>query len=593
MHFICRISTHILVVFLLFTSLNSFAQTSASRRQYAQALKFRRVNTDSALIYIDSAYLEAYTSKNPKWKAEIILAKAKIHLHRGELDLAIQNGLEAHKHYFKLDNEEGVTRANLLLSQAYSITKERVKSEKCLKQVEKYAASRKDEILQIEVINGKGNNCFQAGENSEAMNYYREAEARIKSENDPYLAAKIQNNIANILVNTGKPDEALPLYRRSLAQYKKLNYPLDELLVLYNIGRQYRAANQLDSALYYGNLCLDLGIKIHSLEDIAYAYSGLEVTYTLKGDYKTALQYNELFHQYKDSLAANANNVLVTRLETDYELRLNGRIIEHQKQKLKRNKRKTTIVVLALSFASLLILLGTFFFIKSRKLNKALQKSNSEILEQNKTIDKALQEKDILLKEVHHRVKNSLQIISSLLNLQESQLTDETAIEALRNSKTRIQTIGLMHQSLYQRDADLGKVNSSRYLRGILDLQLNALGSDSRKLETKTDFVEQELSIDQAVPLGLIASEIISNALKHAYDETAHPLLTFVTRVTDNRFELHISDNGKGFESEDFRNHSSLGLEIVEALNNQLHGEMKFASNSDGTSFSFTFSLDE
>lgn len=593
MLFTYRISALFLVVVLLFTSLHSSAQTSAGKRQYDQALKFRRINTDAALIFIDSAYSEAVKSKNIKWKAEVVLAKAKIHLHRGELDLAIQNGLQAHKYYFKLNQEDGVTKANLLLSQAYSVTKERIKSEKCLKQVEQYALSRKNKILQIEVINGKGNNCFQAGENSLAMKYYREAERRIKTEYDPYLVAKIQNNIANILVNTGKPSEALPLYQSALKQYKNLNYPLDELLVLYNIGRQYRSANQLDSALYYGDLCLKLGVKIHSLEDIAYAYSGLEVTYTLKQDYKTALHYNELFHQYKDSLEANANNVLVTRLETDYELRINNKIIEDQKQKLAQNKRKTTLAVLALFIAALLILLGTFFFIKSRKLNKALQKSNSEILEKNKVVDKALQEKDVLLKEVHHRVKNSLQIVSSLLNLQESQLTDETAIEALRNSKTRIQTIGLMHQSLYQRDADLGKVNSSRYLRGILDLQLNALGNDSQKLETRTDFVDQELSIDQAVPLGLIASEIISNALKHAYEETENPLLTFVTRVNNNNFALHISDNGKGFETEDFRNHSSLGLEIVEALNNQLHGTMSFTSNPDGTTFYFTFSLEE
>jgi two-component sensor histidine kinase len=288
----------------------------------------------------------------------------------------------------------------------------------------------------------------------------------------------------------------------------------------------------------------------------------------------------------------NANNVLITRLEADNENQLNKQIIEHQERKIQRNKRKTGVIILVLSIMSLLIVLGSFYFRKSRKLNKKLKKLNSEILDQNKTIDKALQEKEVLLKEVHHRVKNSLQIISSLLNLQESQLTDEIAVEALRNSKTRIQTIALMHQSLYQKDADLGKVNSAEYLKNILELQMEALSSKNTRPKTKTEFEEQELSIDQAVPLGLIASELINNALKHAYIATDEPTLTLSTTISNGHLELRISDNGKGFESENFRNHFSLGLEIVEALNDQLRGKMTCESTKDGTLFTFLFPVE-
>jgi two-component sensor histidine kinase len=225
------------------------------------------------------------------------------------------------------------------------------------------------------------------------------------------------------------------------------------------------------------------------------------------------------------------------------------------------------------------------------KITKTEQ-SNAEIREQNKTIDKALHEKEILLKEVHHRVKNSLQIVSSLLNLQESQLTDEIAIDALRNSKIRIQTIALMHQSLYQSDADLGRVNSSSYLQNILSLQLQALSVKTKQIETHTDFADLELSIDQAVPLGLIASELINNALKHAYKETKNPHLSLMTKMVGKELLLKISDNGSGFESKDFRNHFSLGLEIVEALNSQLHGKMECHSSPNGTGFTFLFPLE-
>lgn len=570
----------------------SFSQVKNSKLRYDKAIGFQRINVDSALIYIDSAFSISHKGTNYKWIGDILLAKAKIHLFRGEIDLAIEHALQADSYYSRIKYKPGNANANLLLAQGYSIRKKKSNSENCLNLASEYAEKHHLKQMIVEILICRGNTCFQYNDFKQALRFYHEAGEKVKSVNNLYLKTKIQNNIANILVNTGHPAEALPIYKSAIVQYKKLNQPLDELLVMYNIGRQFRLDNVLDSSLYYANLCLDLGLKVHSLEDVTYAYSALTETYILLKDYKNALRYNELMHIYQDSLQMNANHAQIMRLETDYQLRINREIILKQKFRLQQTKRKTTVALLALFVTTSLIIIGIFYFRKSRKLNNALKKSNSEIREQNNTIDKALYEKEILLKEVHHRVKNSLQIVSSLLNLQESQLTDEVAIEALRNSKTRIQTIALMHQSLYQREADLAKVSTAEYLQNILTLQLDALSDKLSKPKTQTDFAEQELSIDQAVPLGLIASEIINNALKHAYSSTDSPLLVLKTRVIEGKLELHISDNGKGFESDDFRNHSSLGLEIVEALNNQLHGEMKFHSTAEGTTFTFLFPID-
>ncbi len=570
----------------------SIAQTTKGKEQYHNAVRLQRINTDSSLAYIDLAFLDAQNGSNIEWKGTVSLAKAKIHLLRGEFDLAIEHALQAHNYFSQKKDELGMNKANLLLGQAYSVTKKRKKSDERLNIAERYARSHGKKQMLVEILICRGNTHYQFNEYESAMRYYKQAQSKVKGINDLYLETKIENNIANILMNLGQTSEALEIYKVAQVRYKKLNQPLDELLILYNIGRQYRQANMLDSSIYYNQLCLDLALKVHSLEDITYAYSGLKESYEILGDYKTALKYNDLMHIYQDSLQMNANNVMITRLEADYELKRGKQIIEKQKMKLIRTKRKTTVAIVALSVTLLLIVLGLFYYRKSRKLNKALKQSNSEILEQNETIDKALYEKEILLKEVHHRVKNSLQIISSLLNLQESQLTDEVAIDALRNSKTRIQTIALMHQSLYQRDADLGKANSATYLQNILELQLDALSHTQKQIATETSFVDLELSIDQAVPLGLIASEIINNALKHAYPETEHPKLVLSTEIIGKELKLEISDNGKGFESDDFRNHSSLGLEIVEALNNQLHGKMECRSDATGTTFTFLFPID-
>ncbi|WP_300358823.1 histidine kinase dimerization/phosphoacceptor domain -containing protein [Fluviicola sp.] len=573
-------------------SFSNYLKPGGRKQHYIHALRVQRINTDSALIYIDLAFQEAKKSHNINYQGEVSLSKARIHLLRGEIDLAIEYGLQSHKYYSQKKNHEGISKANLLLAQAYSIIKEKKKSDECLKLAENYAQSNKQHQMLIEALICRGNTCFQFGKYAAAMKYYKDAKQKMKRIVNPYLETKINNNIANILMNTGNTPEALKIYKKAIVQYRKINQPLDELLILYNIGRQYREVKMIDSSLYYNNLCLSLALKVHSLEDITYSYSGLKESYQILGDYKTALHYNELMNVYQDSLQMNANKVRIARLEADYELRRGKEIIQIQKRKLILTKRKTTFALLALFIASSLIILGLFYFRKSRKLNQALKQSNAEIREQNKTIDKALHEKEVLLKEVHHRVKNSLQIVSSLLNLQESQLTDEIAIDALRNSKIRIQTIALMHQSLYQSDADLGRVNSASYLQNILSLQLQALSVKTKQIETYTDFEDLELSIDQAVPLGLIASELINNALKHAYKETKNPHLSLITKMVDNELLLKISDNGSGFESNDFRNHFSLGLEIVEALNNQLHGKMECPSTPKGTSFTFLFPLE-
>jgi tetratricopeptide (TPR) repeat protein len=359
------------------SSFPNYLKTSSRKQHYINALRFQRIDTDSALVYIDLALLEARKSHNTNFLGKVSLSKAKIHLLRGELDLAIEYGLQSHKCYSQKKNREGISKANLLLAQAYSIIKEKKKSEECLKLAENYARSNKQQQMLVEILICRGNTFFQFGKFDAAMNYYREAEQKARRLKDIYLETKINNNIANILMNTGNTPEALKIYKKAIIQYKKINQPLDELLILYNIGRQYREIKMIDSSLYYNKLCLNLALKVHSMEDITYAYSGLKESYQILGDYKTALHYNELMNVYQDSLQMNANKVRIARLEADYELRRGKEIIEIQKRKLILTKRKTTLALLALFVASSLIILGWFYYRKSRKLNSQMLKSES------------------------------------------------------------------------------------------------------------------------------------------------------------------------------------------------------------------------
>jgi two-component system, sensor histidine kinase PdtaS len=204
-------------------------------------------------------------------------------------------------------------------------------------------------------------------------------------------------------------------------------------------------------------------------------------------------------------------------------------------------------------------------------------------------IKKSLEEKNLLLKEIHHRVKNNLQIISSLLDLQEVYVKeDATAVNVLRESQNRVLSMAMIHEMLYQ-SKDLSHINFSDYIRSLVS---NLFHSYNVK-NTATPIINVEqisLNIETAVPCGLIISELVSNSLKYAYPEDATGELFISLESHDNGYKLVISDNGIGFpEKLDFKNvESSLGLQLVNSLVNQLDGTIEL-DRSNGTKFTIKF----
>jgi len=217
----------------------------------------------------------------------------------------------------------------------------------------------------------------------------------------------------------------------------------------------------------------------------------------------------------------------------------------------------------------------------SRTINKkdeALVNANIELVNQNKKIIGQHDNLEVLLKEVHHRVKNNLQIISSLMSLERNTIENNEVIEILNESKRRVESIALIHQNLYL-DTNFNRVDFNSYLEEILNSQ-QIMSPD---LDCLLDSPKIVLDLDTAVPLGLIVSEMITNAIKHAYDNVDNPELKVLLLKSGNDFELLFSDNGCGL-SEDFNldNPESLGLEIITALTAQIDGEIECFNNENG-----------
>ena len=205
------------------------------------------------------------------------------------------------------------------------------------------------------------------------------------------------------------------------------------------------------------------------------------------------------------------------------------------------------------------------------------------------TLAAALEEKDVLLSEIHHRVKNNLEIVSSLLDLQAADFVDEPALRVLRSSQNRIRSMALIHEKLYQSEA-LARIDFGDYIRTLVADLYNLYGVSPDDIELKIDVDQILLGIDSSIPSGLIINELVSNSLKHAFPADRHGEISIAFRPDDDsQYMLTVGDNGVGFpEGLDFRNTKSLGLRLVNALTAQLKGTIEM-DRSGGTAFKITF----
>ena len=201
----------------------------------------------------------------------------------------------------------------------------------------------------------------------------------------------------------------------------------------------------------------------------------------------------------------------------------------------------------------------------------------------------SLQEKEVLLKEIHHRVKNNLQVVSSLLDLQSTYVEDELVKEMFQENRRRTRSMAFVHEQLYH-STDLARINFADYVRELTDYLLRSHGQLTKGVVLDVDVIDVLLSVETAVPLGLIINELLSNAYKHAFPNGRSGRVLIQLRKNDGaQLSLILQDNGIGWPDHvDFRRSPSLGLTIIMTLVDQLQGEIEMRSQN-GTCFELTF----
>ena len=224
--------------------------------------------------------------------------------------------------------------------------------------------------------------------------------------------------------------------------------------------------------------------------------------------------------------------------------------------------------------------------LKQKAQNKEFKLLTETIAEKNKVINIALQEKDTLLKEIHHRVKNNLQVVSSLLSLQSNNISSTVVREALLDGQARVRSMALVHQRLYETD-NYKDIVFNDYT-GQLVQNLIATYRVDNKVEYTINSKEI-VDIDIAVPLGLIINEVVTNTLKYSEKDVLRLSINFNEKNT-NHYKLVISDNALGFNLEEVKKRKTLGLKLIEILVKQLEGNLDIdTSTKSPTTYTIEF----
>jgi len=522
--------------------------------------------------------------------------------------------------YAQLDSPSLSLRYNLLAAQ----TGERLKD---------------SGALMLEIYNSVGISFFDISYYDQAMEYFKKGLVIAQAAKDTLSIGWLRQNMADVLRKQGRNRESLDLMTRTLQSYP-VKDSLLELNSWFLLIRVYIALGDLRAGkLYYDRLLYyyhkpeatkrdkqlirfvfaDYLEKAGRFKEAETWLSAAEkakenmpfltrqwvlfelYSYRLdsaKGNYTQAIEHYKRYKEASDSAYNIDKAKQFDQLRVQYETEKKDDDIQllTQKNQLQNTaiekEKYTKNIFIAGSVLLLLLLMVSYIAFRQKQIsNRRLQASRDQIDKQNENLQKLVREKEWLLKEIHHRVKNNLQIVMSLLNTQSAYLSSDDAIRAVKDSQQRMHAMSLIHQRLYQAD-HISFIDMSWYVRELVEYMKDCYLSD-KDIRFDLDVEEIQLDIAQSVPLGLILNESISNAMKYAFPGIREGKISItLKKVCGNACFLAIADNGVGLpDGFDPANTDTLGMSLLVGLSEQLGGHLQ-VHNGHGLSLTVTFRLD-
>lgn len=529
---------------------------------------------DSASIFFSKAEKGYLAIGDKEGIAKTYFKMAWVNRKKGNLDQALKKDLDGLKLMESIDNKAGICDAMTRVSD--DLTQQN-RLEEALEYAKKSIAIADEFNLTTEkfFVNFNAANVAMASKKfQQSFTFYDKSLSIAEQQNLglPTLA-DVTNGRANALKRLGKNKEALIDYKKAMQYAKEANYQNAINTVTANLGEINLILGNYKDALEYQLETVRLQESSDEKANLVENYHHVSEIYANLGDYKTALLYKQKAYVLRDSIASKESDAKMSEMLTKYESKKKEETIAYQETKISQQK---TVQLLGVVVVALLLGLLVFGYISYQSRNK----KNALLAVKNA-------ENELLLKEIHHRVKNNLEIVSSLLALQSSQISDQNTKDAMQESQNRVNSIGIVHQKLYQ-GTNLGAIEMKEYVFNLSESILDSFGAEDRvKLELAME--KLDLDIDTAVPLGLIINELITNTIKYAFPNGKNGKLTIkLEKKSDSILQLIVEDNGIG-KSGTIQG-TGFGGQLISLLTSQLNGTMQ-EDNQNGTKVTFDFKL--
>lgn len=407
------------------------------------------------------------------------------------------------------------------------------------------------------------------------------------------LKAVLAGNIGKCHVMLKEYEDGIPLLEQSIEELKDFDDPDQKQQLIENslyLAEAYLNREEYDKAKEY----LDVEAQGMSVEYRMKKNRLLALYYDRTQNFETAIVYYKRNQRLRDSIELNESSILkkqLVALVANEEIENSQQLIEEQKSaneqirnEIQAKDERINLVFISLVFTLLGFAGLVYAYLKSIK-NQRL------IAQQKHIIENSLIEKDSLLKEIHHRVKNNLQMVSSLLSLQTKNTRSKAAIEALEEGKSRVKAMALIHQKLYQND-DLSVIEMQGYIESLINSVQSVYKKGGHNISITIDAEGTELDIDRAIPFGLILNELVSNSFKYAFPESDENGKIYIhLRKNGDQGYFEYTDNGVGLPDDtDERANASMGIRLINRLVNQLQSKLNIDKTNEGVRFWFNFS---
>ena len=305
---------------------------------------------------------------------------------------------------------------------------------------------------------------------------------------------------------------------------------------------------------------------------LSQAYEELGKAYAGNHNYREAYQAYAEYDKLKKEIFTTEADHHISLLLTEFDVAQKESTILVQENQIKKQRSRQTLLILIGCLLLFILILLYNTIQTNKKKNRLLKKQNDE--------------KEYLLKEIHHRVKNNLEIVSSLLSLQSEQLGDSKVADAMQKSQHRVHSMSMIHQKLYQ-GKSFSSIEMKEYFSNLGNYIVDIYG-ESDRIKVMCEMKELHLDVDMAIPIGLIVNELLTNSLKYAFPENRKGLIKISLIETGNQLHLDVSDNGIGRNYEEEVQGTGFGTQLIDLLTRQLEGKM-FLNIKKGTAVSFEF----